>query len=245
MPTTVAQTKPGQVFKDYDECPDMVVIPSGSFLMGSNEKFASAIESPQHIVKVKSFALGKFEVTQEQWYSAMGSNPSINKGGKLPVEYVTWYEAQLFVQKLSQKTGKKYRLPSEAEWEYAARGGSTTSYPWGDSDAQLHDYAWSYPIAKATNIVGLKKPNQFGLFDMIGNVFEWTQDCVNYNYHGAPTDGSAWTKGKCSLRIQRGGSWNYGDLRGLRSAYRSYSYIESDGENRSSNGGFRVARDLP
>ena len=155
----------------------------------------------------------------------MGNNPSSNKGRTLPVENVSWDDAQLFVQKLSKKTGKKYRLPNEAEWEYAARGGSTTTYPWGNSDAESHDYAWFNAIAQTTKPVGLKKPNQFGLYDMIGNVWEWTQDCWN------PRD--------CSLRVLRGGSW-YGFPLILRTAGRNgYSFAVGYGVI-----GFRVARDL-
>jgi len=239
-------------FKDCDECPEMVVIPVGSFLMGSppdseKEPFSNVKpvkigednEKPQHRVNIQSFLIGKFEITQGQWYALMGNNPSSNKGRTLPVENVSWDDAQLFVQKLSQKTGKKYRLPSEAEWEYSARGGSTTTYPWGNSDSELHVYAWFKAIANATNPVGLKTPNQFGLHDMLGNVWEWTQDCWNANYNDSPTDGSAWVKGNCSLRVLRGGSWIYAPL-DLRSASRNRSAIAG----RLSSNGFRVARDL-
>ena len=242
--------KPGAVFKDCDDCPEMVVIPAGSFMMGSPPdpeqdpfsdvkpvKVGEDNEKPQHRVNIKSFSLGKYEVTQEQWYAVMGSNPSSNKGRTLPVENVSWDDAQVFVQKLSQKTGKKYRLPSEAEWEYAARGGSTTTYPWGNSDAELHVYAWFNAIANATNPVGLKTPNQFGLYDMIGNVWEWAQDCWNGNYKNAPTDGSPWTSGDCSRRVLRGGSWYY-DPQDLRSADRGGSTTAFRGYIN----GFRVAR---
>ena len=244
--------KPGAVFKDCDECPEMVVIPAGSFMMGSppdpeQDPFSNAkpvkvgddTEKPQHLVTVQSFAMGKYEVTQEQWYAVMGSNPSSNKGRTLPVENVSWDDAQVFVQKLSQKTGKKYRLPTEAEWEYAARGGSTTTYPWGNSDAELHVYAWFKAIANSTNPVGLKKPNQFGLHDMLGNVWEWTQDCWNVNYTGAPTDGSAWTNGSCSSRVVRGGSWYY-----YPQFYRTALRFRHTSVNRTNDFGFRIARDL-
>jgi len=242
---------PIKYFKDCDECPEMVVIPAGNFLMGSppdpeqdpfsNDKpvkVGEDNEKPQHLVNIKSFSLGKYEVTQEQWFVVMGSNPSVTKGRTLPAHRVSWDDAQLFVQKLSQKTGKKYRLPTEAEWEYAARGGSTTTYPWGNNDSELHVYAWFNAIANATNPVGLKKPNQFGLYDMIGNAWEWTQDCWNGNYKNAPNDGTAWTSGDCSQRVWRGGSWFGGPL-DLRAALR----VRVTSAIRSLNLGFRVARD--
>ena len=233
---------PGAAFKDCDECPEMVVIPAGTFLMGAIPNFEGGLsyEEPQHRVQIQAFAIGKYEVTQEQWFAVMGDNPSLIKGSKLPVNYVGWHDAQLFVQKLSQKIGKKYRLVTEAEWEYAARAGSTTIYPWGDSDAELSVYAWSNVISRGANVVGLKKPNQFDLHDMIGNVWEWTQDCWNENYSGAPTDGSAWTKGDCSRRVVRGGS-SYDNPHAFRSAKRTWNMAS----NRYLNGvGFRVARTL-
>jgi formylglycine-generating enzyme required for sulfatase activity len=251
-PQSVQSISSGAVFKDCYDCPEMVVIPAGSFLMGSPPdrkqdplssekpvKVSEDYEKPQHRVDIQSFAIGKYEVTQEQWFAVMGYSRSSNKGLTLPVENVSWNDAQLFVQKLSEKTGKKYSLPSEAEWEYAARGGSTTSYPWGSSDAELHVNAWFSAIAATTNPVGLKKPNQFGLYDMIGNVWEWTQDCWNPSYSGAPTDGSVWLRGDCSSRVVRGGSWNF-NSQYLRTARRSGFYFTV----RSSSGGFRVARTL-
>lgn len=244
------EIKPGATFKDCNECPVMVVIPAGSFLMGSPPnpdqdpfsdkkpvKISDDNERPQHTVQIQSFALGKFEITQEEWYSIMGTNPSSNKGRTLPVENVSWNEAQLFVQKLSQKTGKNYRLPTEAEWEYAVRGGSITFYPWGDSSLELQKYAWLNTEAESTNPVGLKKSNQFGLHDMLGNVREWVEDCWNKNYIGARSDGLAWTEGDCGLRVQRGGSF-FEYANSLRSSFRNWSTTDS----RYKAVGFRVAR---
>jgi formylglycine-generating enzyme required for sulfatase activity len=208
--------------KDCPECPDMVEIPAGNFMMGSPpEKVVEENEKPQHLVNIKSFSIGKYEVTQEEWFAVMGNNPSSNKGRTLPVENISWDDAQLFVQKLSQKTGKKYRLPFEAEWEYAVRAGTTTQYFWGDNIKESNNYVGN--SSKQTHPVGLNKPNQFGLYDMVGNVWEWTQDCWNQNYSGAPTDGSAWTSGDCSLRVLRGGSWGYFPLN-LHTSYRSRYY---------------------
>lgn len=244
---------PGTVIKDCAECPEMVVLPAGSFLMGSppdpepdpfsNERprvNGLPNEKPQHRVQMQSFAIGKYEVTQEQWYAVVGNNPSANKGRTFPVERVTWDEVQDFIVKLNQKTGQRYRLPSEAEWEYAARGGSSSTYPFGESDNELHVYAWFNAIANKTNPVGLKRPNQFGLFDMLGNVYEWTQDCWHDTYAGAPIDGSAWVA-SCTgnLRVLRGGSWAKPTAL-MRSATRATRIPDI----RLSDFGFRLARDL-
>lgn len=240
--------EPAWAFTDCSDCPEMIDIPAGSFLMGSpsNQNASSREklddrndEKPQHTVKIKEFSLGKFEVTQAQWHALMDSNPSHNTGPTLPIENISWDDAQKYIQKLNQKTGKKYRLPSEAEWEYAARGGSTSNYPWGDNVSELTLHAWSKANAVNTNIVGLKKPNSFGLYDMIGNVSEWTQDCWNDNYRGAPKDGSAWLTGNCSLRVLRGGSWG-DDPQQLRTAIRDGTHPTY---YRFSGSSFRVARD--
>ncbi len=232
--------KPGPTIKDCADCPEMVVIPAGSFDMGSNY---NTDERPVHRVNVTSFLIGKTEVTQGQWRAVMGSNPSrfSQCGDDCPVEQVSWNEAQEFAQRLSQKTGKQYRLPSEAEWEYAARAGSTTTWSFGDNESQLGEYAWFVSNNQnRTQRVAQKRPNAFGLFDMYGNVEEWTQDCWHGNYNGAPTDGSAWTTGcSRSSRVLRGGSWLNvpGDL---RSAVR-YGIAP---DNRRYGIGLRLARTL-
>ena len=246
------KVSPGTIIKDCPECPEMVVLPGGSFLMGSspaadlfsNEK-PKAIgfrdNKPEHQVQILSFAIGKYEVTQEQWYAVMLDNPSYNKGRKLPVHWVSWDDVQQFVVKLNQRTGQKYRLPSEAEWEYAARAGTTTESSFGNDGVTLGNYAWYRQNSGAKmQVVGQKLPNTYGLFDMQGNVWEWVEDCWHNDYNGAPTDGSAWTAG-CygSHRVQRGGSWNsipaylYPGFRtGDRPAIRNEDF------------GFRLARDL-
>ena len=220
-PTTLSL----QTFKDCDECPEMVLIPGGNFLMGSKaDPFAetppSTEEQPEHSVAIKSFAIGKYEVTQEQWYSFMGTMPSKSKGRTLPVQQISWDDAQLFVRELSKKTGKKYRLPTEAEWEYAARAGTSTSFSFGDNENGIGQFAWYMDNSDyKPHPVGEKLPNRFGLYDMLGNVWEWTEDCWNLNYAGAPNDGSAWLNGDCTGRVLRGGSWSNRPS-DLRSAFR-------------------------
>jgi len=187
----------------------MIAIPGGTFNMGSNE---SCEEKPIHTVTIQPFYLGEYPVTQEQYQVIMGENPSHYKGKRHPVENVNWEKAMEFCDKLSQKTGKKYRLPSEAEWEYACRAGTQTKYCFGDDEGRLQDYAWySNNSENITHPIGQKKSNAFGLYDMHGNVWEWCCDRWHENYIGAPDNGSSWeTPPKENHRVQRGGSWgNY------------------------------------
>jgi formylglycine-generating enzyme required for sulfatase activity len=168
-------------------------------------------EKPVHEVTiVKPFYIGVYPVTQAQYQAVMGTNPYGFKGPNRPVECVSWDQAVEFCRKLSEKEGKRYRLPSEAEWEYACRAGSTAEYCFGDSEAELGDHAWFYGNSGAqTHEVGQKKPNAWGLYDMHGNDWEWCEDVWHENYEGAPADGSAWTTGgEPSLRVLRGGAWN-------------------------------------
>ncbi len=202
-------------------------------------------EEPQHNVNISPFFMGKYEVTQGQWEAVMGNNPSNFKGAKRPVEEVSWAQAVEFCRKLSQKTGKTYRLPSEAEWEYACRAGTTTPFYFGDtSTPDLVNYDGNHPYGSApkglyrkqTTDVGSFPPNPFGLYDMHGNVWEWCSDRWHDNYNGAPTDGSSWETGTNDNRVLRGGSW---DLNAVfcRSAYR----VWVSAGFRWWFGGFRVA----
>jgi formylglycine-generating enzyme required for sulfatase activity len=237
----------GNTFKDCDTCPEMVVLAGGHFLMGSapivsGKKFPKE-EQPQHEVAIASFALGEFEVTQEQWAAVMGANPSANTGATLPVERVAWIDIQEFLQKLNAKTGKHYRLPTESEWEYAARAGSTTLYSFGDDEAGLRDYAWFGGITGngdgKTHPVGQKQPNAFGLFDIYGNVSEWVADCYVEGYATTPADGSAVAADHCERYVLRGGNWS-SVPRSARSASRNRDFPGS----RLDDLGFRVAETI-
>ena len=226
---------------------DMVAIPGGSFKMGSpsTETGRSNNEGLQHNVNISPFFMGKYEVTQEQYQAVMGNNPSDFKGAKRPVENVNWDDAVKFCQKLSEKTGKTYRLPSEAEWEYACRAGTTTPFYFGDTiTPDLVNYHGNNPYGAAprglyreqTTDVGSFPPNAFGLYDMHGNVYEWCSDKWHDNYSGAPTDGSSWETGGSEYRVQRGGSWSSHAVY-CRSACRNYNSADHRWRYR----GFRVA----
>ncbi|MEA1864500.1 MAG: formylglycine-generating enzyme family protein [Euryarchaeota archaeon] len=211
------------------------LIPAGEFMMGSEDYDD---EKPAHKVKIrKPFYLGTYPVTQREWKAIMGDNPSYSKGDDLPVEQVSWRDVQKFIRKLNEKEGTdRYRLTSEAEWEYAYRAGTTTRYSFGDSGSKLGDYAWYYENSdRKTHPVGKKKPNPYGLYDMHGNVWEWVQDRWHGDYEGAPTDGSAWESGDGFGRVNRGGSWS--DIAGH--CLPSYRHYDGPGA-RSSNLGFRL-----
>jgi len=199
---------------------DMVAIPGGSFMMGSPSREAgrSSDEGPQRTINISPFFMGKYEVTQAQYQAVMGNNPSDFKGAKRPVENVSWDDAVEFCRKLTQKTGKSYRLPSEAEWEYACRARTTTPFYFGETiTPDLVNYCGNCPYGSApkglyrkqTTDVGSFPPNVFGLYDMHGNVWEWCSDKYHDNYNGAPTDGSSWETGGSEYRVRRGGSWHH------------------------------------
>ncbi len=196
---------------------DLVLIPAGSFTMGDDSP------EPAHKVTItKPFYLGKYEVTQEQWEAVMGSSPSNFKGPKNPVEQVGWVDCQDFLVKLNTKVGGKgykFVLPTEAQWEYACRAGSTGKFCFGDDEKQLGEYAWYRENSESkAHPVGEKKPNTFGLHDMHGNVWEWCQD--SYGAYGAEAVRDPSRPTGARFRVLRGGSWNYGG-RCCLSAYRS------------------------
>ena len=288
----VAHDKTGNSFKDCAQCPEMVVIPAGRFVMGTGadeearEHLAESFRyrsQPPRSVRVQRFSAAKFELTRGQYRAfseatGRGSNGCFVWNGaefeidKIkhwrntgyaqsdthPVACVSWEDASAYVNWLSQKTAKRYRLLSEAEWEYAARAGTVSTRFWGDDGDRACDYgngadraaARQAPAARLwesancddrhayTAPVGSYRANAFGLHDMLGNVGEWTQDCWNANYNGAPVDGGAWTSGDCSMRAVRGGAWDDAPT-GLRAAYR----VGSPTIIRLYSRGFRVARD--
>lgn len=256
-------------FRDCDQCPEMIVIPAGSFKMGSSQAELNNNEGPQHTVTIrKPFAVGIYDVTFDQWGycvawggcdSYVPSDLDWGRGNR-PVISVNWFDAQNYVRWLNEKvrssvqatesaesasTEGPYRLLSEAEWEYAARAGTTTAYYWGDGRNKGKancDGCGSEWDNKQTAPVGSFAPNPFGLYDMAGNVLQWTEDCYHENYERAPINGTAWKTGlpgACDVRMMRGGSW-FNSTYYIRSSQR---FIVS-AHIRANNTGFRVAKTL-
>jgi formylglycine-generating enzyme required for sulfatase activity len=184
----------------------MMAIPGGSFLMGSEEYDN---EKPIHQVTLSPFYIGKYQVTQAQWQAVMKNNPSLYKGDDLPVEHVSWEDATKFCQKLSEKTGREYRLPTEAEWEYACRAGSAGRYCFGDNNALLGKYAWYFKNADKTYAVGEKLANDWGLHDMHGNVWEWCQDWYDEDYYWESPEENPQGPSSGIYRVLRGSSFNH------------------------------------
>lgn len=250
-----ARKRSGDVFRDAlrsgGEGPAMVVLPAGSFVMGSpaGESGRAADEGPQRSVQVKSFAIGQAEVTFDDWRVCVERGGCTHRPsdqgwgmGDRPVISVNWEDAAQYAAWLSRETGRPYRLPSEAEWEYAARAGTTTAYSWGDAIGQGRANCYGCGSAgdsRQTAPVRSFAANPWGLHDMHGNVWEWTQDCYSENYAWAPTDGSAVQSGDCGRRVLRGGSW-YDEPAGLRSANRNWF----NPAHRDTSYGFRLARTL-
>jgi formylglycine-generating enzyme required for sulfatase activity len=251
--------KPGQAFRECaKDCPEMVVVPAGEFMMGSplTEKGRMPDEGPQHRVTIaRPFAVSKYDVTFIDWDAcvSVGGCPREGRAGDVdwgrdtrPVIYVSWDDAQQYVAWLSKMTGKPYRLLSDAEFEYAARAGTQTAYPWGDDIGKNNANCvgcgsqWTGSAGTwQTAPVGSFAANRFGLYDMVGNVWKWVQDCYHPDYNGAPTDGSTWTGGDCTARVMRGGSWGSGPEY-VRPAFRD----RTSTNDRNYTLGFRVGRTL-
>lgn len=248
-PVTANTLKPGDFFKDCDGCPEMAVVPAGTFTMGTNSRHK--YEIPAHPVTIaKPFAIGRYEVTFDEYILCVEEGgcatvPDDHKWGKgrRPVINVTWQDAVTYTEWLSKKTGATYRLPSEAEWEYAAKAGTKTEFFWGDEpgvnkgNCRNCESQWS---KKGSAPVGSFEPNPWGLYDMHGNIWEWQLDCWNTSYIGAPGDGSARQTGDCRNRVMRSGSWYYFS-KNMRSAWR----FKNDARVKSYGIGLRVVRELP
>lgn len=242
-----AAPEPGETFRDCADCSEMVVVPPGEFDMGSRE---APYEAPPHRVTIaRSFAIARRETTFAEWDACFADGVCKIKPddhgwgrGNQPVIDVSWEDARTFVGWLGKKTGKAYRLPSEAEWEYAARAGTASRFWWGKDVGRGNancedcgDAARDRPLP-----VGSFRPNGFGLFDTAGNAYEWVEDCWNDSYAGAPSDGSAWTTGQCAQRVLRGGS--FANKASFATSAARFRY---DFDVRYYANGFRVARGLP
>lgn len=268
LPTGCARTPiapgKGERFKDCAECPELVVVPAGQFLMGSpsDEPEREAREDQIRVTIAKPFAIGAFAVTRGEfaafvaatgyevdegcyfWTDTTWENradrswraPGFEQDDRHPVICVDLKSARAYAAWLSKKTGKTYRLPSEAEREYATRAGTTTAYSWGSS---ISPQTANYNGTHRTMRVDSFQPNAWGLYNVHGNVWDWIEDCWNENNAGNPGDGSARTTGDCTWRVARGGAWNYGPTY-LRSAYRYWN----EPDNRSGVQGMRVVREL-
>lgn len=279
-----AQERTEREFRECTQCPLMVGIPAGSFTMGSPARELGRFEAegPQHIVSIRAFALGKYDVTNEEfltflretgyqpapcdpilgltWESpghGLAYPPGHISPPRWPAVCLSWHDAQAYIAWLNGKVRARaspsmrregpYRLPSEAEWEYAARANTTTARWWGEAigkgNANCNGCGSGWD-GKEIADAGSFKANPFGLYDVLGNVWQWTEDCWNQSYLGAPRDGSAWIIGDCSKRVLRGGSWTNVPAF-VRSAARSRADAAGHDFDYSSNAGFRVARNLP
>ncbi len=234
-----APAKPGAVFKDCDGCPEMVAVPPGSYAMGGTRR----------ITLSRAFAAGKTEISFAQWDACVTAGGCPHRPddrgwgrGRQPVMNVNWHDAKQYVAWLARETGKSYRLLTEAEWEYAARAGTTTAYYWGNADADICQYAHVYLGSEGCGTkrpapVASKRPNAFGLYDMLGSLWEWVEDCFHEGIDDVPGDGNARTTGDCGQRVVRGGSWFISSY-GATSGYR----IGNAPSFRDEGFGFRVAR---
>jgi formylglycine-generating enzyme required for sulfatase activity len=235
----------GDIFRDCQDCTEMIVVPAGTFDMGSKTEY----EDPVHRVTIaKPFGIGRYEVTFDEWDRCVddkGCKPQPDDRGwgrgRRPVTNVSWVDAKDFVAWLSQKSGRKYRLPSEAEWEYAARAGTNTQYWWGRDvgSKQANCRECNTGSGPQTLPVGSFQPNPFGLYDTAGNAAEWVEDCWNDSYRGAPNDGTPWSAGQCQLRGLRGGAYD-----SVAKYVRSTARFRYDNDVRYSANGFRVVREL-
>jgi formylglycine-generating enzyme required for sulfatase activity len=237
---------PGEILRDCGDCPELVVVPPGDFVMGSSD---TPYEKPERTITIqRPFAIGRREITFAEWDRCADAGTCKyrpdDRGwgrGDRPVINVSWDDAKTFIAWLSQKAGQKYRLPTEAEWEYAARAGTKTPFWWGRDagSGRAQCDGCGNPTNRQTAAVGSFRPNGFGLYDTAGNAAEWVEDCWNDNYRNAPKDASAWTGGDCRLRVLRGGNFN-----SKASEIRSAARFRYDVDVRYYANGFRVMREL-
>jgi formylglycine-generating enzyme required for sulfatase activity len=262
-PPAPATLAPGTALKDCDDTPELVAIHAGTFDMGDVLGNGYDYERPVHRVRVEAFLIGRYEVTVGEWNTCVAAaacppaGASQDPDPRHPISLVSWDEAELYLAWLGRRTGRQYRLPSEAEWEYAARAGSETQYTWGNTETTICQHAnildlsghrahpsWAWyagcddGYAEAAP-VGSFPPNAWGLYDMIGNVWEWVADCWHGNYEGAPEDARPWMEDACSKHVNRGGGW------GNHARTARVSTRDGDMHTARSDGlGFRVARSV-
>ena len=259
-PTSLAA---GTVLRDCADTPVLVAIPGGSFRMGDVLGNGYDYEKPVHVVRVEAFLIGRYEVTVGEWLGCVqagacaGGSLAQDATPRQPVSMVSWDEAQQYLAWLGHRTGRSYRLPSEAEWEFAARAGSDSQYTWGNTEDSVCQHAnildisgrkanpnWTWSVGCDDGFagaapVGSFPPNGWGLHDMIGNVWEWVEDCWHGNYEGAPDTGIAWVEDGCSKRVNRGGGW------GNHPRTTRVSTRDGDVHTAHSDGlGFRIARSI-
>lgn len=251
-----------EAFVDCASAPVMVRLQDGKLVMGNTLGTGSVYEKPPHNVQVRAFAISRYEITRVEWAACVRATgcpalESVTGEDTLPVTGVTWEQAKTYTGWLSRRTGHRYRLPSEAEWEYAARGGTVSQYPWGSDADDICQRANGFDVSgrrvnpqwfwgadcddgnPTVARVGQFPPNAWGLHDMIGNVWEWVEDCWHSDYTDAPTDGRAWVEPGCRKRVNRGGGWG-----NPPSSLRVTTRDGDPADARSDGLGFRVARDL-
>jgi formylglycine-generating enzyme required for sulfatase activity len=231
--STSAEPAPGTVWTEPKTGMEFVWAPSGCYQMGGD---GEVFEKPVHKVCVPGFWIGRYEVTQTQYQQVMNANPSLFTAENKPVDRVSWEDAAEFGRKMSKLSGFTIATPTEAQWEYACRAGGSHEVYCGKGDVK--ELGWSYETSgMTTQAMGKLAPNDWGIYDMSGNAWEWTQDCQNLNYKGAPVDGSAWESGNCTMRVGRGGAWNnHPDV--LKASHRKFD----DANGRDSINGMRVVR---
>jgi formylglycine-generating enzyme required for sulfatase activity len=244
-PGAIVSPDPGAVFRDCDDCPELVVVPPGDFIMGSND---TPYEKPARSIAIRRpFAIGRREVTFAEWDICVDAGACKHRPddhgwgrGDRPAINVSWDDAKLYIAWLSQKVGQRYRLPTEAEWEYAARAGTESPFWWsrevGAGRAQCD--GCGSPANRQSSTAVSFRPNGFGLFDTAGNAAEWVEGCWNDNYRDAPKDAAAWTSGDCHLRVLRGGAFT------SKPTDRSSARFRYDSDVRYYANGFRIVRDL-